>query len=273
MQIQSAQGPGFVQNAAKNTRQLAKILEKLSTAMSINRASDDAAGLAVSEQLRTQIRGFKAAGQNITDAMSALNIGEGAANEVSSMLQRQRELTIQAKSDTVNNSQRQDLDVEYQALSAEINRISNTTQFNRQNAGAGRDLSSGTAQVQVGANAGDSISLPPVDMTVAALGVSGTSIATAAQASTALASIDTALNSLNNQRSNVGAMINRFESAYNNLSVSEVNTQAAESALRDQDMASGMAELVRAQLLQDGGNRSFARYNEISRTNLLSLMQ
>jgi flagellin len=257
----------------KTSRALEKILERLSTAQRINRASDDAAGLAVSEQLRTQIRGFKMATQNAVDTQSALNIAEGAGTEVESMLQRQRELAIQARNDTLTDDQRGMLDTEYQQITQEINRIPQATQFNTQQVAAGQGLGSGTAQAQVGANAGDQITLPKNDMTAVGLGVAGTSIASSAGASTALNAIDAALDQLHTQRSNIGAMVNRLESTINNLSVAEINTQAAESALRDQDMAKGLADLVQQQILYQGGTKTFARFNEISYNHLLGLLK
>jgi flagellin len=260
--------------ALGNTRRaLQKILERLSTAQRINRASDDAAGLGVSEQLRTQIRGFKMATQNALDATSALNIAEGAGNGVSEMLQRQRELALQAQNDTLNDDQRSALNVEYQQLTQEINRLPQATQFNGQPVASGQGLGSGNAQIQVGPNAGDQVTLPASDMTAVGLGVAGTSIADRTSANAALGIIDTALGQLNTQRTNIGAMVNRLESTVNNLSLAEVNTQAAESVLRDQDMAKGLAELVQQQVLQEGAMRTFGRYNQISANHLLGLLQ
>ncbi|MBD3345671.1 MAG: flagellin, partial [Chitinivibrionales bacterium] len=116
------------------------------------------------------------------------------------------------------------------------------------------------------------VSMPANDMTAASLGIEGTSIATQADANAALASLDTALTQMNSQRTDVGAMYNRFESTMNNLSVSEINTQAAESVLRDQDMAKGLTELVRTQLLQEGGMKAFSRFNQISANHLMGLI-
>ena len=256
----------------KTNRQLQKILERLSTAQRINRASDDAAGLAVSEQLRTNIRGFKMASQNVQDAMAALNIADGASTEISDMLQRQRELAIQSRNSTLTDTDRQSLDAEYQALSQEIERIAQGSEYNRQNTANGTGLGSGSAVVQAGADAGDQMNLPQIDFTATASGVAGTSIATAADAATAFTSIENALQSLNQQRSTVGATINRFTSAVDNLSVAMVNTQAAESVLRDQDMAQGMTELIRQQLLQEGGLSAFQRFNDISRNYIMGIL-
>jgi flagellin len=280
MQIQGMGGFGMVQgqdqtakSLNKTSKDLGKILEKLSTALRINRASDDAAGLAISQQLETQSRGFNMADQNVTSAMSALNIADATGGQISDMVQRQRELALQANSDTLTNQQRQGLDTEYQALTQEINRISGSAQFNTQTVANGQGLASGNAQIQAGANAGDQIQVPQTNMTAAALGITGTSIATGAGAQTALSKLDNALNTLNTQRSTIGSMINRFESAQNNLSVANINTQAAQSVIQDQDMAAGLAELTKTKLLLESGTQAFSRYNEISANHLFGLLQ
>lgn len=256
----------------KTNRQLQKILERLSAAQRINRASDDAAGLSISEALRSNIRGYKMASRNAQDAMAALNITDGGANEISSMLQRQRELTVQARSDTLTDTDRQILNQEYQALTQEIDRLAQGTQYNRQNTSNGTDLASGNAVIQVGAEAGDEITLPQIDFSAATTGIAGTDIATSGGAQTAFAAIDNALQNLNQQRATVGATVNRFSSAINNLDNAMVNTQAAESVLRDQDMAQGVAELVRQQLLNEGGISAFQRFNEVSRNHIMGIL-
>lgn len=280
MEIQKAGGFGLASTQKRSTealrktnRALSKILEKLATAKRINRASDDAAGLAVAEQLSTQVRGFKMASRNVSDAMSALNIADGASTEIQSMLQRQRELTIQARSDTLTDEQRQQLDVEYQNLTQEIDRIAGGTQFNTQDVASGQGLASGNAQIQVGPNAGDTVTLPNVDMTAVGLGINGTSIADSASAANALTAIDTAMDTMGTQRATIGSMVNRFESTQNNLMVAETNTTAAESILRDQDIAMGLAEMTKNRLLQESGIRAFQRFNEISANHILGLLQ
>jgi flagellin len=280
MQIQRAGGLGFahVQNRTaatlgKKNKTLNKILERLATARRINRASDDAAGLSISEQLRTQIRGFKAASNNVSDAMSALNIADGATNKVAELLQRQRELALQSLNGTISNEQRAHIDQEYQQLQQEIDRSANATEFNRQDVGGGEGLASGDAQIQVGPNVNEMIELPPLNLGVDPLGLNGASVTDLSNARNALGRIDIALDQLNTQRSSIGATVNRFDSTLNNLSVAEANTQAAESALRDQDMAEGLTQLTRERLLSEGGIRAFARFNEISASHVLSLLQ
>jgi flagellin len=264
---------GTAKSLNKTNRELNKILQKLSTALRINQASDDASGLSISEQLRTQIRGFKAASQNVTDATSALAIAEGTGKEVSAMLQRQRELALQAGNDTLSDKQRAGIDVEYQNLTSEIDRITGAAQFNTQNVANGQGLGSGSAQIQAGANAGEQIQIPVVNMNATSLGITGTSVVDRASAQTALSKLDGALDNLNSQRSAIGSMMNRLESTGNNLSIAEINTQAAESVLRDQDMAAGLAEMTRQKLLLESGTKAFSRFNEINAQNLFGLLK
>lgn len=280
MEIQKTGGLGLVSAQKRSTsalrktnKALSKILERLSTAKRINRASDDAAGLSIAEQLSTQVRGFKMASRNVSDAMSALNIADGASTEIQSMLQRQRELSLQARNDTLTDEQRQQLDVEFQNLTQEIDRIAQGTQFNTQDVTSGQGLGSGNAQIQVGPNAGDVVNLPNIDMTAATLGTSGASIADSASAASALTAIDNAMETMGTQRATIGSMVNRFESTQNNLMVAETNTTAAESMLRDQDMAMGLVEMTKNRLLQETGIRAFQRFNEISANHILGLLQ
>ncbi len=257
----------------KNNRELNKILQKLSTALRINQAGDDASGLSISEQLRTQIRGFKAASQNVTDANSALAIAEGTGKEISEMVQRQRDLAVQASNDTLSDQQRKGIDTEYQALTSEIDRISGAAQFNTQNVANGQGLGAGNAYIQVGANGGDQLQIPVMNMNATALGITETSVVDRASAQAAISKLDTALDNLNSQRSTIGSMMNRLESAGNNLSVAEINTQAAESVLRDQDMAAGLAEMTRQKLLLETGTKALSRFNEINANNLFGLLK
>ncbi len=270
---------GFVQplgaaskSLQKTNNDLNKILQRLSTALRINSASDDAAGLGVAEQLTTQARGFKVATQNVEDAMNALNIADGTGSQVSDLLSRQRDLAVQASSGTLNDAERQDLNTEYQSLTQEIDRITNSSQYNTQNVANGTGLASGTAQVQAGPNAGDTMTVPTVNMTTAALNTGGTSVDTAANAQAAIGSLDNAMDSLNSQRATLGAMTNRFESAVNNLSVADVNTQAAESVISDEDMASGLTQLTSSELLQQSAISAFSKFKEISANHLFALL-
>jgi len=269
-----AVGAGYANKALQRTgKALEKILERLANARRINRASDDAAGLSIAEQLQTQVRGFKMATQNVNDAMSALNIADGAAGATAGILQRQRELALQARNDTLTDDQRQTLDVEYQALTEELTRIADAARFNTQNVAAGEGLAAGDAQIQAGPNPGETLQLAEINLTADALGITGTAVATGAQAGAALGAIDAALATMGTQRSTLGVTVNRIESILSNLNVSAANTQAAESILRDQDMAQGITDLVREQLLREGGMRAFSRYQEITANHLYGLLQ
>lgn len=280
MQVQSSGGSLFAaginpsQRALKKTnRELEKLLEQLATGLRINRASDDAAGLSIAEQLTTQIRGFKAASQNLADASAALDIADGAGREITDMVQRQRELAIQAKNDTLTPENRKALNTEYQAISQEIARITEATNYNRQELTNGKGLGSGNAKLQVGPNAGDMINVPQIDFTQVSLGMQNTAIDTPQAASAALTAADSALDSINSQRTTIGAMANRLTAAGDNLANAMINTQAAESVIRDEDMAKGLTELTAQQLLQEGATQAFGRYKEISRNHIMGLLQ
>jgi flagellin len=278
MEIQKTAGISGTRNPAsaglsRTNKALQKILERLSTAQRINRASDDAAGLSISEQLRTQVRGFSMATRNVSDAISALNIGEGASAEISDLLQRNRELAVQSSNGTLTDDLRAQLDVEFQQNLDEIDRIAGSAQFNNQDLINGTGLGAGAAEIQAGPDAAPNIQLPAIDLGVNPLGLTGANIATGAGASSAITSIDAAIDTLNTSRSTMGATVNRLESALRNISVAETNIQSAEELLRDQDMAQGIVELTRERLLQETGLYAFSRFNQISANHILSLLQ
>ncbi len=257
----------------KSNQRLSEVLEKLSTGKSINRASDNAAGLSISEGLNAQIRGFKTAGRNVQDAMSALNVSDGAGGQVADLLQRQRELATQARNGTLNDDQRSILNEEYQQLTEEVNRIADSTQFNRQNVADGSELASGSAEIQAGADAGQTITMPTVDFRTDTLGTTATDISTAAGAEAAMTAMDGALENLSGQRSDIGSMTNRLSSTSNNLMTAEINTEAADSIIRDQDMAMAMAELTKQQILNQSSVRSFGMFNKISSDHINGLLK
>ncbi|MCL1947245.1 MAG: flagellin [Chitinivibrionia bacterium] len=254
-------------------KQLRKVLEKLATGQRINKASDDAAGLAISEGLLTQTRGFKMAGRNTMDGISALNIADGAANESANILQRQRELAAQSRNATLNDNDRQALNREFQHLSQELERIAESTNFNGQKVANGTGLAEGDAQLQVGPNEGDTVNTAKMDISPNALGLSGMDISTAAGANAAFSSIDGAIQTLGEQRSNVGALTNRLESTIRNLQTADVNTTAAQSVIRDQDMAMGIAEMVKNQVLNQSASNTFSVFNRISADHILGLIK
>ncbi len=236
-------------------------LQKLSTGLRINTAADDAAGLSVSEQLRSQIRGLGRAKANAQDGIALLQVAEGAANEISEVLQRMRELSVQAANDTLTSTDRGYLDQEFSSLAAEVDRISNSSQYNGQtliDGGSGSFGASGSASsvLHIGANAttSDSISIAMTALSTGSLSITtsgsgAVGVSSQSAAITAISTIDTAIQSVNSMRSDVGAYVNRLEHAINNLSNQEFNTQDAESRIRDVDFASESTEFTRTQIL------------------------
>ncbi|EPZ37594.1 Flagellin [Anoxybacillus ayderensis] len=215
-------------NASKN-------MEKLSSGLRINRAGDDAAGLAISEKMRGQIRGLEMAAKNSQDAISLIQTAEGALNETHAILQRMRELAVQGGNDTNTTIDREQIQKELNQLISEIDRISTTTQFNTKNLLDG----SLNATFQVGANDGQIINLQISTMSSAALTLDGTNISVAdnSLASQSISKIDSAINAVSQERSKLGALQNRLEYTINNLSTSAENLTAAESRIRDVDYA------------------------------------
>jgi flagellin len=226
-------------------------LERLASGNRINHAGDDAAGLAISENLRAQIRGIRQAKRNAQDGISMIQVSEGGLNEVSNILVRLRELAIQAASDTIGDTERQFTDREFQSLKQEIDRISNVTAFN------GTPLLNGQAglfEIQVGTQNNpllDRISYDAArsDATLDALQLGGESVATKQGAQLSLSSIDDALVRVNSIRSDLGAMQNRLQTTINNLSISDENLSAANSRIRDTDMAHEISEMTKQNIL------------------------
>jgi len=252
-----------------------KSLEKLSSGYRINRAGDDAAGLAISESLRAQIRGLKQASRNAQDGISLVQVAEGGLNEVSSILIRLRELGVQAASDTVGPVERQFLNVEYDQLLQEIQRIADGTEFNQ------TPLLNGTGAVfdiQVGVRNNPNIDrivfdASKADSTVAALGINLTSVADKASAQNSLNAIDQAIISVSAMRADFGALQNRLQSTINNLAVSNENMSAANSRIRDVDVAEESSELTRNNILLQAGTSVLAQANQSSASALTLLKQ
>lgn len=263
----------FPTRQKKKNKDLQSALLKLSTAQRINSASDDAAGLVIAEKLSSRIRGFKAAGRNVQDAMSALNVSEGATDRVTEMVQRQRELALQASNGTLSDDDRALLNTEFQQISSEINRIANDTEFNGQKVTNGTELADGTSEVAAGPDGSDTINLPGINLTTDTLGLTGIDIGTGAGAEAALTALDGALENISSQRAEIGATTNQFGSIINTLQTAEVNTVAAESVIRDQDMAKGISELIKQQLLSKSGNKAFSMFNRISNDHVMNLLQ
>jgi flagellin len=265
-------------------REMSKSLEKLSTGLRINRASDDAAGLGVSENLRTQVNGTAQASKNAQDGIAALTIAEGAANEVSAILQRMRELAVQSANDTLTTVERSYTNSEFQALSNEIDRIAKVTNYNRQellSTTAGR-FGTGTSGSVLWIDANNTVGVDSITITIATLTTSALTLSTAAGASqtfltsqtaavTAISTLDAAINSVNTMRSDMGAFINRLEHAINNLAISNTNQQAAESLIRDVDFASETSHFTRNQILTQSATAMLAQANSIPQTVLTLL--
>jgi flagellin len=250
-----------------------KSLERLSSGYRINRAGDDAAGLAISENLRAQIRGLKQASRNAQDGVSLVQVAEGGLNEVSSILIRLRELAVQAASDTIGPVERQFLNVEYDQLVSEIDRIADGTEFN------GTQLLAGTGSIldfQVGTRNDPNIDrlsfdASKADANTAALGVNLTSVADKASAQNSLSSIDSAIVSVSAMRADFGAIQNRLQSTIGNLAVSVENMSAANSRIRDVDVAEETAELTRNNILLNAGTSVLAQANQTANTALTLL--
>jgi flagellin len=256
-------------NLGSANTSMGKSLEKLSSGLRINRAGDDAAGLAISEKMRGQIRGLDMATKNAQDGISLIQTAEGALTESHSMLQRMRELAVQSANDTNVDADRTALQSEVTQLSAEIDRISDNTEFNTQNLLNG---SFSGKQFQIGANSGQTISLSISTMNAAALGLSAVDISTVTGAGTAIAALDGAISSVSGQRASLGAVQNRLEHTVNNLSVTSENLTAAESRIRDVDMAREMMRFTKDQILLQSSNAMLAQANQLPQ-NVLSLLR
>ncbi|MFN8945810.1 MAG: flagellin [Pseudobdellovibrionaceae bacterium] len=245
-------------------------MSRLASGSRINQAADDAAGLAISENLKGQIRGLRQANRNANDGISLVQVAEGSLNEVSNMLIRLRELGVQASSDTIGNTERQFIDVEYQQLKSEIQRVTESTNYN------GYDLLNGTGgviDIQVGVNNDpfkDRISFnsSAANASLDALGMVAETVSSKEGAQMSLSQIDSAMVSINAIRANFGAMQNRLQSTSNNLLVYDENVSAANSRIRDADVAAESTEMVRNNILLQAGVSVLSQANQ---TNQLAL--
>jgi flagellin len=239
----------FANRALAHTgRQMGKSIEKLASGLRINRAGDDASGLAVSETLRSQIRGLRQAQRNAFDSISFIQTAEGSLQEVHSILHRLRELTVQSANAIYSEQDRSLLQIEVSQLIQEIDRIAETTEFNRFKI---LDGSNQNFQFQVGANPGQDITVVMKTMTAEAIGVSGLTMETVSSANDALRRVDEAVDTVSRQRANFGAVQNRLEHVVSSLAVAEENLQAAESRIRDTNMAAEIVNFMRLRILQD----------------------
>ena len=284
----NAQNSSYTSNYA-----MQKSIEKLSTGLRVNRASDDAAGLSVSENLRAQVKGLQMADRNAQDGISAMQIAEGALNEVSAILQRMRELSVESATETYTNTDRGYLNQEFEQLSKEITRIAEVTEFN------GMKLLNGDwkdKDLQIGANnsTDDRLVTSIGKITAMSLGIevrtdaavnSTTAATDAAKTDTAqvaihnktyaqqaITELDEAINTVNEQRSDIGSYVNRLEHTVANLKNSALNMQAAESQIRDTDIGNEMANFTKLQVLSQAGTSMLSQANS-STQSVLSLFR
>jgi flagellin len=256
---------------AKSSGELATALQRLSSGLRINSAKDDAAGLAISERLTTQVRGYNQAIRNAGDGISLAQTAEGGMDAITNSLQRMRELAVQAANFSNTTADRTAINSEFAQLKTEIDRVSTQTKFNT------RGLLDGTftaATFQVGANQGETISVDAItSMGATALGLNAAiDVTTAANATTAIGTIDTALTTVTSARANLGASINRFEQTISNLRVTVENLSAARSRIQDADFAAETAALTRVQILQQSGMAVLSQANAIPQ-GVLSLLR
>ena len=247
---------------------LSKSTEKLSSGYKVNRAADDAAGLAISEKMRRQIRGLTQASANAQDGISCVQTAEGALNEVHDMLQRMNELATKAANDTNTTEDQNYINMEVQALISEVNRVASTTTFNQQNLLTG---SFSGKHLQVGAEQGQYIDISISSMYASGLGIASISVASQASAASAISTIKAAISSLNSQRAALGAVQNRLEHTIKNLDNITENTTAAESLIRDTDMATEMVKYSNNNILAQAGQSMLAQSNQ-SNQGVLSLL-
>jgi len=261
------------QAVQKNIKQTGKAsseaLEKLSSGKRINKSADDAAGLAIAKSMEAQVKGLRQASRNANDGISMVQTAEGAMNETSNILVRLRELSVQAASDTIGDTERGFLDKEYQQLVQEVDRIAESTKF------GSLDLLNGTGSemdIQVGTFAGEEgqISYDPsqTNATADALNISGLSVASKDDARGAMDNIDEAITNLSEQRATLGAVQSRLQSSVNNLEIQSTNLDASRSVIEDADVAYESSQLASANIAKQAGISSLAQANNIQQSAL-----
>lgn len=255
---------------AKSSMALNGNFERLSTGLRINSAADDAAGLGVSESLRAEVRGMQQAMRNTNDGISVIQVAEGTLNEVQSIVQRLRELAVQAASDTLDTAERAYIDTEKNELVGEIDRLANSANFNGISLLTATSNTNIEVQVGTGNTANDRVTITLDSAVSSDLGIdTGTlDFTSAATARSGLALLDTALASLSEDRAVLGATQNRLQSSYNALASSVENLSAAESNIRDADIAAETAAMSRNQVLQQAGVSVLAQANQAPQTML-----
>jgi flagellin len=258
----------YSQNAMKiNSRAMSSAMEQLSTGSRINSAKDDAAGLAIGQSMTSQIRGLNQAVRNANDGINMMQTAEGALVEQSNMLQRMRELAVQASNGTYSTDQRGYLNTEFSALSSQIESIATQTQWNGQSLLTGANVNSigatsGQFDFQVGQTSGQTISITISAMTQAEFNLSSLTVSTASTASTAITTIDSALDTINNQRATIGAGINRLTYAADNMTNIAANVTASRSTIMDTDYALASTQLSKTQIIQQASTAMLAQANQ-----------
>jgi flagellin len=249
----------LAQNALKtNARSMSVNMEQLSTGSRVNSAKDDAAGLAIGQNMTTQIRGLNMAVRNVNDAVNMMQTAEGAMVEQTNMLQRMRELAVQSASGTYSATQRSYMTTEFNALTTQIGSISSQSTWN----GTNLLNATGTFSYQAGASSGQTIDVVITSMSTASLGISTSSVSTAALAATAITTLDTAINSINSQRATIGSSINRMTYAADNLTNISTNAAASRSAVMDTDYATASTNLAKNQIIQQAATAMLAQANQ-----------
>jgi flagellin len=254
----------FAQNALKvNNRDLSKSIQQLSTGSRINSAGDDAAGLAIASTMTAQIRGLNQAVRNANDGISMLQTAEGSMSAQSNILQRMRELAIQASTGTYSSAQRGYLQTEFSALTTQISNIASQTTWNGINILDGTGGTSGSFDIQVGTSSGQTITVTIANVTTSSSGLSVSGdISTASGAVTALSTIDTALDTLNDARATIGAGINQLTYAADNMTSMIQNYAASKSQIADTDYATATSNMARAQIIQQAATAMLAQANQ-----------
>jgi len=275
LKVDKATELGLNHQIAERQKSLSKIHEKMGTGKRINRAQDDPAGLAIAKLLETMSRGYKADAINIGDAMSAMNIGEGATQGISDMLGRMYELSTQASNDTLTDSDRKALNEEFQQLKQEIDRHTKSTQFNTQDLISGQGpLSDGTGKFQVGPNAGgpNQIDIAKSDLRPESLGIMDMDISSRAGATAAMDGINKANETIISTRVGFGVQYNRLEYAYNNNENLNINTTAALQLIEDLDFAKASMDKARDDILNQSAVLAQRNFQDISRNSMLALL-
>ena len=251
-------------NLFNNNWEVQKNIEKLSSGYRINRSADDAAGLAISEQMRSKINGLDQATSNANDAIGLIQTAEGALTETHSMLQRMVTLATQSANGTYNSTARTAITAEVDALKEELNRIASTTDYNgvKPLAASGATTSANKIQVQIGPTSTEILNIATTNMNTSKLGVKNISVSTVSKANSAITAINSAINKVSTHRAKLGASQNRLEHTINNLKTTNENMTAAESRIRDTDMAKEMSAFTKNNILVQASQAMLAQANQ-----------